>query len=54
MSAAALLLVVGPELRGLVEAAIFLVVGPGLIGSCVTKKVEGADTFLDFFELFCN
>ena len=48
MSAAALLLVVGPRLRGLVEAAILLVVGPGLTGGCVTKEVEGAYTFLDF------
>ena len=57
MSVAALLLVVGPGLRGLVEAAILLVVGPGLTGGCVTKEVEGADTFLDFLELFaarCN
>ena len=53
MSAAALLLVVGPRLRGLVEAAILLVVGPGLTGGCVTKKVEDADTFLDFFGAFC-
>ena len=53
MSAAALLLVVGPGLRGLVEAAILLVVGPGLTGGCVTKEVEGADTFLDFFGAFC-
>ena len=48
MSAAALLLVVGPELRGLVEAVILLVVGPRLTDGCVTKKVEGANTFLDF------
>ena len=54
MSAVALLLVVGPGLRGLVEAAILLVVGPGLTGGCVTKEVEGADTFLDFLELFCS
>ena len=52
MSAVALLLVVGPGLRGLVEAIILLVVGPGLIGGCVTKEVEGADTFLDFFRAF--
>ena len=52
MSAAALLLVVGPGLRGLVEAIILLVVGPGLIGGCVTKEVEGAYTFLDFFGAF--
>ena len=47
MFAATLLLVVGPRLRGLVEASILLV-GPGLTGGCVTKEVEGADTFLDF------
>jgi len=47
VSAAALLLVVGPRLRGLeVEATI---VGPGLTGVCVTKEVEAAaDAFLDF------
>jgi len=54
MFAAALLLVVGPGLRGLVEAAILLLVGPRLTGGCVTKEVEGADTFLDFLELFCS
>ena len=52
MSAAALLLVVGPRLRGLVEADILLVVGPRLTGGCVTKEVEGADTFLEFFGAF--
>jgi len=53
MSAAALLLVVGPGLIGLqVEAAILLVVGPGLTGGYATKEVEGADSFLDFLELF--
>ena len=36
------------------EAAILLVVGPGLTGGCVTKEVEGADTFLDFLELFAT
>ena len=51
MSAAALLLVVGPGLRGLVEAVILLVVGPRLTDGCVTKEVEGADTFLVFLEL---
>ena len=54
MSTAALLLVVGPGLRELVEAVILLVVGPGLTGDCVTKEVEGAYTFLDFLELFCS
>jgi len=50
VSAAALLLVVGPGLRGLeIEAAINLIVGPGLTGVCVTKEVEAAaDAFLDF------
>jgi hypothetical protein len=51
VSAAALLLVVGPGLRGLEveEFAINLVVGPGLTGVCVTKEVEAAaDAFLDF------
>jgi hypothetical protein len=52
MCAAALLLVVAPGLRGLqVEAAILLVVGPRLTDGCV-EEVEGADTFLDFFEAF--
>jgi len=47
VSAAALLLVVGPGPRGLeVEAAI---VGPGLTGVCVTKKVEAALNYLVFF-----
>ena len=41
MSAAALLLVIGPGLRRLVEAAILLVVGPRLTGGCVTKEVKG-------------
>jgi len=57
MSTAALLLVVGPGLRVLVKAVILLVAGPRLTGGCVTKEVEGADTFLDFLELFaarCN
>ena len=54
MSAATLLLVVGPGLRGLVEATILLVVGPGLTGGSVTKEVKGADTFLDFLELFAT
>ena len=50
VSAAALLLVVGPGLRGLeVEAAINLVVGPGLTGVCVTKEVEAALNYLVFF-----
>ena len=52
MSAAALLLVVGPGLRGLVEAIILLVVGPRLIGDCVTKEIEGAYTFLNFLGAF--
>ena len=53
MSAAALLLVVGPGLIGLqVEAVILLVVGPGLTGGSATKEVEGADSFLDFFGAF--
>lgn len=52
MSAAALLLVVGPGLRGLeVPAAIVLVVGPVLTG-CLTKEVEGAGNILDFFGAF--
>jgi len=47
VSAAALLLVVGPRLRGLeVEATI---VGPGLTGVCVTKEVEAALNYLVFF-----
>ena len=51
MSAAALLLVVGPGLIGLqVEAGILLVVGPGRFSA--TKEVEGADSFLDFFGAF--
>ena len=54
MSVAALLLIVGPGLRGLVEADILFVVGPGLTGGSVTKEVKGADTFLDFLELFCS
>ena len=57
MSTAALLLIVGPGLRGLVEVVILLIVSPGLTDDCVTKEVEGADTFLDFLELFaarCN
>ena len=41
MSTAALLLIVGPGLRGLVEAAILLVVGPGLTGAWMAKEVEG-------------
>ena len=50
VSAATLLLVVGPGLRGLeIEAAINLIVGLGLTGVCVTKEVEAAaDAFLDF------
>jgi hypothetical protein len=52
MSAATLLLVVTPGLRGLqVEAVILLFVGPGLTGGCV-EEVEGADTFLNFLKLF--
>jgi hypothetical protein len=54
MSVVALRLVVGPGLRGLMEADILLVVGPGLTGGCVSKEVEGVDTFLDFLELFCS
>jgi len=53
MSAAALLLVVGPGLIGLqVEAVILLVVGPRLTGGFATKEVEGAYSFLDFFGAF--
>ena len=52
MSADALLLVIDPRLRGLVEAAILLVVGPRLTGGCVTKEVEGAYTFLNFLGAF--
>jgi hypothetical protein len=52
MSAAALRLVIGPGLRGLVEVVILLVVDPGLTGGYVSKEVEGADTFLDFLGAF--